>query len=146
MMEQRQGLLHIWLIEDAGDGVLFLADIERMFFSVASRYGDTLLGSPNSNGHEASSGRFFAVTADDCWRRLMLEVGIHRAQLVPRDSESGRIATSHVGVELLDPGSRPATGKPSKPIVKTYNYVQRMVTQHSTGERVALDAVISGEA
>jgi hypothetical protein len=30
--------------------------------------------------------------------------------------------------------------------VKTYNYVQRMVIHHATGERLVLDAVISGQA
>jgi protein subunit release factor A len=146
MSERDQGLLHIWLIEDAGDGLLFLADIERMLSSLAGRYGEAPVAISKSNGRAASSERVFRVTAGEVWDRLALEAGVHRAQVVPRNSETGRIATFHVGVELLDPGPTPSTGKPDLPIVKTYNYVQRMVIHHATGERLVLDAVISGQA
>jgi protein subunit release factor A len=94
----------------------------------------------------ASSEHFFAVTPGDLGQRLANEFGIHRAQIVPRDSQGGRICTSAVGVEFLGPGAEPSVGKPDTPVLKTYNYQQGRVTRHATGERRSLDAVLSGQA
>ena len=76
--------------------------------------------------------------------RLRNEVGVHRAQVVTPTSQSGRIGTCLVGVELLAEGMTPSSGRPEGPVLKTYNYVLKRVTRHSTGTVSPLDGVLSG--
>jgi protein subunit release factor A len=74
------------------------------------------------------------------------EVGVHRAQYVPQASSTGRIETCLVGVEVLRLADEPTIGRPPGTILKTYNYPQGRVTVHSTGQQLALDAVLAGHA
>jgi protein subunit release factor A len=134
--------LHVWLIQDHGEGVSFLADVERMLNAYAKRRGALLVsaGTPSNSG---SDDLTFSVTGDPS--ALSSEVGVHRAQRVPHNSV-GRVETSLVGVEILTAGDAPATSRPEAPVLKTYNYVYEQVVRHSTGEKHTLAEVLAGEA
>ena len=112
-----------------------------MLEAIAARLGVVL--SPAATPPSETQGHVFAWVSSPPVK-LLAEAGIHRAQIVPRNSQIGRIFTSTVGVEFLVPGTVPTSGNPDVPVLKTYNYVQRRVTRHATQERLDLDAVLSG--
>jgi protein subunit release factor A len=131
--------LHVWLIDDATNGGPFLADVWAMLLRIA--HGAGYVVTPTIND---AVSRWADIEAD-C-HRVLVESGVHRAQYVPPASSMGRIETCLVGVEVVRPGEEPTVGRPSGAILKTYNYPQRRVTVHSTGQQTALDAVLAGQA
>jgi protein subunit release factor A len=141
--ERSGARLHVWLITDEGNGASFVVDVERMLHSIANRDGVRI-----TEYEVASFARpqhLFGQLSGEAGRALLAELGIHRAQLVPPGSVSGRIATVLVGVELVAPDTAPSSSRPNGQILKTYNYPLRRVTRHATGQVLALDAVLSGE-
>jgi protein subunit release factor A len=143
---ETEPLLHIWLVADEGDGRTFMADIHQMLRRLAERDGVVLTAVAEPIPSHALPDHVFERASGGVGPSLLGEMGIHRAQLVPEASLSGRIATSAVGVELVSPGGTPSIGRPAGHVLKTYNYVLRRVTRHATGQRLPLDAVLSGEA
>jgi len=131
--------LHVWLVDDAAHGAPFLADVWTMLLRIAHGSGCVVA----STTHDTTSR--WAEIRSEC-PRVVAEVGVHRAQYIPNGSSTGRIETSLVGVEVLCPGEQATVGRPPGPILKTYNYPQRRVAVHSTGEQVALDTVLAGQA
>jgi hypothetical protein len=77
--------------------------------------------------------------------RLADEVGLHRVQFVPPESETGRVETAIVAVEFLKYGQQATTGRPRWPMVKTYNYVLQSCVRHTTGRVSPLDDALQGE-
>jgi hypothetical protein len=141
-MDSGEPLLHVWLIADGGDGSSFLADIRRMLEAIAARDGLTLIPPPALPVPLAPEQHFLAsVHAPSA--KLLGEAGIHRAQIVPHDSAAGRVSTSAVGVEFVSSGAAPTLGKLEAPILKTYNYIQHLVSRHDTQERLPLEDVLS---
>jgi protein subunit release factor A len=144
--ESGPSLLHVWLITDGGDGVIFMANIGLMLRRITEREGAGIAPVDRpSDAHGGDSVHFFAQLSPEAVPILRGEVGVHRAQLVPAGSESGRICTSLVAVEMLAPRSTPSSGRPSGPVLRTYNYVQQRVTYHPTGEVHPLATVFRGE-
>jgi protein subunit release factor A len=134
-------MMRIRLLQDEGDGLAFLADLCRRIAAIAP--ADTVLtpsASPSVHGEHPTE---YVVDISDLSARLMAEVGRHRAQLIPAGSNTGRIATSIVTVEIAAP-TTPAAGA-GAPIVKTYNYPLGTVFDHSTGARLRLEDVLAGQ-
>jgi protein subunit release factor A len=75
-------------------------------------------------------------------RELDREVGIHRAQLVPDRSVSGRVVTAKVTVTIEPKRDRGTSAH----VIKTYSYPTNRVTLHETGEVLAMDVVLAGLA
>jgi len=74
---------------------------------------------------------------------LLRELGVHRVQFAPDQSPMGRLETMKVLVEGDSPdGVRLAPS--SEALLKTYNYPQRKVVVHSTGQTLSLDDVLTG--
>jgi hypothetical protein len=67
-------------------------------------------------------------------------------QFVAPQSETGRIQTAIVAVEFLKHGQQASTGRPSWPVVKTYNYVLQSCVRHATGQVSPLHDALQGEA
>jgi len=144
--ERSGARLHIWLITDEANGAFFVVDVERMLHLIANRDGVTITGSTNEVAPLARPEHSFGQLSGEAGPALLAELGIHRAQLVPQGSGTGRVATVLVGVELLAPDTAPSTSRPDGQILKTYNYPLRRVTRHATGQVLALDAVLFGES
>jgi protein subunit release factor A len=144
--DETEPLLHIWLVADEGDGRVFMADIRKMLRHLAQRDGVVLTAVPGPVSSQPLADHVFERVSGLLGPGLLGELGVHRAQVVPQDSVSGRVATSAVAVEFVPPGGTPGTARPAGQVLKTYNYVLRRVTRHATGQRLPLDAVLSGEA
>jgi len=127
----------IWvaLVTDEGEGALFFPDVCRMLERLADRVGLCLKAETST----ATTRVYRIPTGVNLPRKLDREVGIHRAQLVPDRSVSGRIVTAKVAVTADSMRDR-AT------IIKTYNYPAKRVTIHETGAILDLDIVLSGSA
>ncbi len=144
MVEARRSVVHIWLVADGGGGVAFLSDIRRMIEALGKRHGSVVAPSQQGTGSPEAKLQFFlSATGSLGWAEA--EEGVHRGQLVPTDSQTGRVETSLVGVELLEVGAVGSSKRPVGQVLKTYNYVQGWVVRHATGRRLTLAAVLSGE-
>jgi protein subunit release factor A len=138
-------ILHAWLIQGDRDGASFLADVWQMLGRVAARGGGTLDAMPAETTQPDQRREYLAVVSGtQAEALLLLEVGVHRAQSVPAAPISGRIETSLVGVELLSKQASPATARPETPVLKTYSYVQGIVTHHPSGRTVPLSTMLMG--
>jgi protein subunit release factor A len=139
-------LLHVWLIADNSDGFVFLADIALMLRRLTERAGAGIKPADLPfDQHSVASLHFFAQLSPEAVPVLQRQVGVHRGQLVPADSQDGRVRTFLVAVELLRTGDTPSTVRPSGSVLRTYNYIHRRVTYHSTGEVLPLTRVLRGE-
>ena len=129
-------MLSIVLAQDEGDGEAFLTDVSRMLERIAKRVGATL-----DTVDRTSTSCTHRLKADaPQLAELAREVGVHRAQLVPGGSTTGRVVTTKVTVSLV-----PDPGYPTSEIIlKTYNCPMRKVASHSTGEIADLDDVLAG--
>jgi protein subunit release factor A len=114
----------------------FLVDMVRMLDSKAKNMGATL--EVVDRGDVACVSRLRADTAQLV--ALGREAGVHRAQLVPSGSTSGRVVTARVLVTIGPGGDLPMSAS----IVKTYHYPTRKVTVHATGESLDLEEVLAG--
>ena len=145
MTEANGPLLHVWLAVDQGDGARFMTDIEQMLVAVATRQDVQISHVAPPSMWPASPQHVFLRVLRGSAAVFLAELGMHRGQLIPHDSTIGRVFTSTVGVEVLEAGATPSTGKPGGAVaIKTYNYVQRRATRHSTGRTVSLDAMLAG--
>jgi hypothetical protein len=124
------------LTQDEGDGALFLADVCLMLERLAVRIGFSL----EVEARTARSRVYRLPVGAPFGQALSRELGIHRAQLVPRGSTTGRIVTAKVNVIARPPHH----GAPDGSVLKTYNYVKRQVSLHETGEVLPLDSVLFG--
>jgi protein subunit release factor B len=136
-------LLHAWLISDEGEGAAFLADVWRMLTRVAERDGCALQSTATPGARASGTSQLAGMTGTPS--KLSRETGVHRAQRVPADSTTGRVATSLVGVEVLPLDSTPSTGRPSGDVLKTYNYVKGAVIRHASGDRGSLTQGLEGD-
>ncbi len=143
-MEERRSVVHIWLVTDGGGGLAFLSDMRRMIEAVARRHGTVATATRRADGGPGSKPHLF-LSVSGSLRWAEADVGVHRAQVVPADSQTGRVETSLVGVELLEAGADGSSTRPVGPVLKTYNYILGQVTRHATGEQVSLAAVLSGD-
>ncbi len=131
-----ESVLAVILTQDEGDGEGFLTDVSCMLERIAKRVGATL-----DTVDRRSASCTLRPRADALqFAELAREVGVHRAQLVPGGSTTGRVVTAKVTVRLV-----PNWGYPTdETILKTYDYPLRSVTIHSTGEIADLDDVLAG--
>jgi protein subunit release factor A len=137
--------LHIWLITAESDAQLF-ADLCVMVRRIVARLGGSLENTPESTGLIPRSHHYFAqVHGVDAVSRLSQEMGIHRAQTVPESATDGRVDTALVGVELVPSAGAATTSRPDGPVLKTYNYIQRTVMHHASGQRLELESVLRGD-
>jgi protein subunit release factor A len=147
MASHESDYLHIWLIAETGSNLPLFADICSIVRRLVERSGGTLEDVPEPVEMAPGGYHFFAkVRGLDATRCLSDELGIHRAQVVPKANTSGRVETTLVGVELIASGSAARADRPEGPILKTYNYIHRRVTHHASGRQVALDSVLRGES
>ena len=128
--------LTVSLAEDSPSGRAFLADICSMLTAIASRAGHVLNLAPSDTDSLVCRGSLPRSQI----QAMVDEAGVHRAQIVPTGSASGRIETVKVFVEMA---GEPSSSLPG--ILKTYNYPLGWVTQHSTGERVRLSTILKGD-
>lgn len=110
-----------------------------MLQAIAAREGSRMTALQTRGGDQASRTRC-ATISGQLPAALVRELGIHRAQRLPAGVSVGRILTVRVAVRCFGPDG--ATARDSA--VKTYNYVLRFVSAHDSGERLNLDAVLSG--
>jgi protein subunit release factor A len=142
-MSNEPRTLHAWLIQGGVDGFRFLADVWQMLGRLTARGGGTL-ANLSFAGTDENRGYLAVVSGKEAEALLLLEVGVHRAQTLPQGVGSGRIETSLVGVELLSNHASPAVGRPATPVLKTYNYVQGIVTHHPSRRTVPLSTMLTG--
>lgn len=124
------------LVEDQADGEIFMQDICEMMEHIAKRSGVVLHLERCS-----TASRVYRLHEADFPAALIQEVGVHRAQVVPRGSPVGRIVTCTVRVLISG-----ASDEDSHAVIKTYNYPQRRVAVHASGALVPLDRVLAGQA
>jgi protein subunit release factor A len=131
-----ESVLSVVLTQGEGDGEGFLNDVSCMLERIAKRVGATL-----DTVDRRSTSCTLRPSADaPQLAELAREVGVHRAQLVPAGSTTGRVVTAKVIVSLV-----PNPGFPTdETILRTYDYPMRRVTVHSTGEIADLDDVLAG--
>jgi len=123
------------LIADGGDGMRFMEDLCTMLERIAQREGVTL----EAMAPGATTRAYQLAHQAEVPPALLHECGLHRAQLVPRGSTTGRICTSKVRVDTTrDPRASPDV------ILKTYNYPQRWVVWHASGAKFPLDDMLAG--
>jgi hypothetical protein len=131
-----ESVISVVLTQDEGDGEEFLTDVSCLLKCIAKRISATL-----DTVDRRSTSCTHRLKADaPQLAELAREVGVHRAQLVPGGSTTGRVVTTKVAVSLV-----PDPGYPRcEAILKTYDYPMRRVTRHSTGEIADLDDVLAG--
>lgn len=136
-------VLHAWLISDEDEGAAFLDDIWCMLTHIAERDGCSLERTATSALTDSDTSRIAVMNGIPS--KLLSEIGVHRAQRIPAGSTTGRIATSLVDVEMLPLDAPLTTGRPKTEILKTYNYIERFVVQHTTGNRGSLAQGLEGD-
>src|SRR6266436_5340670 len=138
-------LVHVWLIKAKSDVRLF-DDVCDMLRSLAERHGGRLEPTVEESGLAGEGQHYFGqISGAEAEERISREVGIHRAQIVPKVSKTGRVETALVGVEWLLPGEAPRSARGDESVLKTYNYLDGSVMHHPSGHRLVLDAVLRGE-
>src|SRR5215831_12114045 len=95
-MMSSEVVLRAWSVDGNTEAEFFLADIWRMLVAISGRVGRYLSSLP-----AGLPGEYRAIVPGVPPVALRNEVGVHRAQWVPHDSDTGRVETSMVGVELL---------------------------------------------
>jgi protein subunit release factor A len=147
MTDSESDCLHIWLITEAESKAQLFTDLCAMARHLVERFGGTLQEVPDPIAVTPRSHHYFAqVRGVDAARRLSHEMGIHRAQVVPASSTNGRVETALVGLESIASAGAARTSRPEGPVLRTYNYIHRTVTHHASGEQLALESVLRGEA
>jgi protein subunit release factor A len=137
-------VLRAWLVDEATNGHFFLADVWKMLGIIADRAGCELTPlSSNSTAGRATEYR--AALRGQPPPALRREFGVHRAQWVPLESETGRVETSLVGVEIISDRESASSSRPGGQVLKTYNYPQRWVISHASGDKYPLETILSGE-
>ncbi len=107
-------VLAVVLTQDEGDGEGFLTDVSCMLERIAKRVGATLDTVDRRSASCTLRPRADALQLAE----LAHEVGVHRAQLVPGGSTTGRVVTAKVTVRLV-----PNFGYPTdETLLKTYDY------------------------
>jgi hypothetical protein len=135
-------IIRVRLLANEIAGLFFLSDICSMLFARVRRSSaDNQLQLGPRGGFDLR-----ATASEPICQALGEEIGLHRAQFVPKESVVGRVETVLVAVELLSPEDASISGRPNAPILRTYNYVLGSVTTHATGESYPLSAVLSGDA
>lgn len=126
--------ISVALVHDEGAGALFLAHVCNMLERLAARAGVRV-----ETESSTTLARIYRLpVGTKLPRELEREIGIHRAQLVPDGSASGRVVTIKVEVTTRNRDT-------SSDIIRTYNFPSNYVTIHGTGERVDLDIVLAGK-
>jgi len=145
MKNNNSHCLHIWLITAESDPQLF-TDLCVMARRLVVRLGGSLESTPDSTVLISRGHHYFAqVHGVDAVSRLSQEMGIHRAQAVPASATDGRVDTALVGVELVPSAGAATTSRPDGPVLKTYNYIQRTVMHHASGQSLELESVLRGD-
>jgi protein subunit release factor A len=144
--QQAEGILHAWLAAGGVGAQFFVNDVTRMLRAKALRQGIVAKDAALDAGATELVDHQFLAISGLVIARLADEVGIHRVQFVPPESQTGRIETAMVAVEFLKYGQPATSGHPGWPIVKTYNYVLRSCVRHATGRITPLDDALAGEA
>ena len=139
-------VLRVWLIEGSSEETLFLADVRSMLEAIARRVGCNFSSSQSIFASDDPPLEFRTQVQGHVPGELLREVGVHRAQRIPRASTTGRIETVLVGVEILPPDRASTAGQPNERVLKTYNYIERWVLCHESGEKLSLDAVLGDKA
>ena len=127
--------LEVALECDQGEGESFLTDICRMLETQCVRRGVKLAVAGTVAGDRPA--RLYQWEGD-ALGALAREIGVHRAQVVPRGSATGRVVTSRVVVTAS------GAAAPASQAVKTYNYVLGRVTRHESGDSLRLEDVLAG--
>src|SRR5438445_8041900 len=101
MVLPTESVLSVVLTQDEGDGEGFLTHVSCMLECIAKRVGATL-----DTVDRRSTSCTHRLKADaPQLAELVREIGVHRAQLVPGGSTTGRVVTAKVTVGLvLNPG------------------------------------------
>jgi protein subunit release factor A len=136
MLSSNEHTLSVALASGMRVGAAFLADVVRMLECRAINVGVTLELVDRNDLSWVGLARSDRLTLEAFGR----EVGVHRAQLIPRGSKNGRVVTAKAVVSITS-GGCPAT---STTIVRTYNYPIGKVTVHATGESLDLAEVLAG--
>jgi len=137
-------VVHVWVIDGEADPLF--EDICTMTEHLADRAGGTLERISGGDGLPTGQQHYFGrLEGQQALVNLRQEVGVHRGQSVPSQSTSGRVATTLVGVELLPSPVAARSDRPDGPVRKTYNYINRSVTIHTTGAQLRLEAALRGE-
>ena len=129
----------------AGAAEFFLADVCAMLGALASRSGDSLDMFQARSSSASESEERCATLHSPASSTLRHEVGLHRVQFVPRNSNTGRVETNLVRVDILD-ATDDGSDVPSAQVVRTYNYPLRRCTHHQSGRTASLDDVLAGRA
>jgi len=134
--------LRVWLVSDAPGGEGFLADLCAMLVAVAAKSQCALSFEPQGSSTCREARAELPIDSPT----LVRQAGVHRAQLVPASSRTGRVETVLAAVELLAPSQPPTPGRPAGAVLKTYNYALQSVMVHATNERYPLADVLAGNA
>ena len=144
-MAESEQEIRVSFTKPADGAAFFLADVCAMLRAIASRSGDSLdtfqarANSADPN-EEERAGLHSPASAI-----LRHEVGLHRAQFVPKDSPTGRVETTLLRVELFGP-TDDGSEMSSAEVILTYNYPLRRCTHHRSGLMASLDDVLAGRA
>ncbi len=139
------GIVHAWLAAGDEYAQFFVADVLQMLHAKAEREGVRVSGMDADVSEPRLTNHCFLGVGGPLVARLADEVGLHRAQFVPRNSSTGRVETAIVAVEFLKEGQQPGTGRPRWPIVKTYNYMLSSCIRHVTGQVSSLHDALLGK-
>ncbi len=137
-------VVHIWVID--GESNSLFEDICAMVERLVNGSGGSVERISGRDGLPTGHPHYFGrVGGKEALAHLRGEIGVHRSQSVPEQSTSGRVTTALVGVELLPSALAAREGRPDGPVLKTYNYINRKVTIHASGEQLQLEAALRGE-
>ena len=124
--------LRLVLREPSKESAFFLTDVRTRLEAVACR-----VGTPIRWVESGPFGELIATVSASFPSELLHEVGTHRAQYVPSNSEDGRIWTAFVEVHI--PGGSAVTE-----IVRNYNYPLRVCKSFRSDQVQPLDDVLAG--
>ncbi len=137
-------VVHVWAIE--GESSIPFEDICTMVGHLVARSGGSVVRFSGVDEIPTERQHYFGqVEGKEALANLRREIGVHRSQSVPAQSTSGRVVTVLIGLELLPSALAARGGRPDGPVLKTYNYINRKVTVHASGEQLQLEAALRGE-
>lgn len=124
--------LRVWLRTPTTESAFFLGDVRIRLEAVARCAGAHIEWSNTDSPSELT-----AALSPSASSALREEVGTHRAQYVPSNSEGVAIVTAFVEVQIT--GSSTAGD-----VVRNYNYPLRHCKSFRSGQVQSLDDVLAG--